>query len=59
MDTKPHQALLSSLITAMNASCGAFTFPMAFIRFYPFACFCSSFFFRLSWYSMEAYPCVL
>ena len=31
--------------TAMKASCGTSTLPMAFIRFLPFACFFNSFFF--------------
>ena len=34
------------LITARKASWGKFTFPMAFMRFFPLACFCSNFFFR-------------
>ena len=35
-----------SFNTAMKASWGTSTLPMAFIRFLPFACFFSSFFFR-------------
>ena len=35
-----------SFSTAMKASWGTSTLPIAFIRFLPFACFCSSFFFR-------------
>ena len=34
------------LSTVMKASCGTFTLPIAFIRFFPFACLLSSFFFR-------------
>jgi hypothetical protein len=36
-----------SLSTAMKASWGTSTRPIAFIRFLPLACFCSSFFLRL------------
>jgi len=36
----------SNFKTAMNASWGTSTVPMAFIRFLPFACFCNSFFLR-------------
>src|SRR4028119_167255 len=36
----------SSFSTAIKASCGTSTVPTDFIRFLPFACFCSNFFFR-------------
>lgn len=38
---------LSSLRTAMNASCGTSTLPSDFMRFLPSTCFLSSFFLRL------------
>lgn len=43
-----YSLVLLSLSTAWNASWGTWTFPMVFMRFLPFACFCSSFFFRLT-----------
>ena len=39
------QMSLFSFSTAMKASCGTSTLPIAFIRFLPLACFFSSFFF--------------
>jgi hypothetical protein len=48
---QPHVQELGSLLvwmTAMKASCGMCTLPMSRMRFLPLACFCSSFFLRLT-----------
>ncbi len=43
---KPQGPYWLSLSTAIKASWGTSTLPMAFMRFLPLACFCSSFFLR-------------
>lgn len=42
----PNNYYCSNFNTAINASWGTSTVPIAFIRFLPLACFCSNFFFR-------------